>query len=163
MSLFLSRLRRRGVAQRPTEGLNLVPLVDILTSIVFFSLLTYGGGAVLLTSLDLAASAMDAPSDGPNATVGTPVRLTVWVDSSGLRVEDIAAAGATRSRLIAGLGDDALAELRRHVLAATPAEAPTTVVVIPADDLSYQRLVEVLSAIRAAGEPQVALGGRPRG
>ena len=53
-----TRLRRaeRGTGMGGHEGghLNLVPLVDILTSIVFFSLLTYTGTAMAaLTSFDL--------------------------------------------------------------------------------------------------------------
>ncbi len=56
-SLFhRSKLRRAERAPVTAHGnINLVPLVDILTSIVFFSLLTYQGAAMAaLTSFDLA-------------------------------------------------------------------------------------------------------------
>lgn len=56
-SLFhRSKLRRAERASATWSGnINLVPLVDTLTSIVFFSLLTYQGATLMsLTSFDLA-------------------------------------------------------------------------------------------------------------
>jgi hypothetical protein len=48
-------------------SLNLIPLVDILTSIVFFSLLTYTGAALMaLTSFDLVL---------PPVVITTPEQL----------------------------------------------------------------------------------------
>ena len=48
------RLRRRERKALSDDSINLVPLVDSLTSIVFFSLLTYAGSALAaLTSFDL--------------------------------------------------------------------------------------------------------------
>src|SRR5579871_5605862 len=56
-STYFHRTRLRRQERKAAVGhggLNLVPLVDILTSIVFFSLLTYAGSALAaLTSFDL--------------------------------------------------------------------------------------------------------------
>ena len=57
MASLFHRSRQRRAERAPlTAGgnLNLVPLIDVLTSIVFFSLLTYTGAAMaMLTSYDL--------------------------------------------------------------------------------------------------------------
>src|SRR5687768_1565117 len=55
-SLFHKSKQRRAERAPMTRGgnINLIPLVDILTSIVFFSLLTYTGAAMAaLTAFDL--------------------------------------------------------------------------------------------------------------
>src|SRR5688500_17063616 len=55
-SLFHRSKQRRAERDPMTRGgnINLIPLVDILTSIVFFSLLTYTGAALAaLTAFDL--------------------------------------------------------------------------------------------------------------
>jgi hypothetical protein len=55
-SVYLRSKQRRAERASLTDAghLNLVPLVDILTSVVFFSLLTYQGAALAaLTSYDL--------------------------------------------------------------------------------------------------------------
>src|SRR5687768_823634 len=58
MASLFHRSRQRRAERAPlTAGgnLNLVPLIDVLTSIVFFSLLTYTGAAMaMLTAYDLS-------------------------------------------------------------------------------------------------------------
>src|SRR5271170_5749941 len=49
------RRKELGVSSLGHGGINLVPLIDILTSIVFFSLLTYQGALMAnLTTYDLS-------------------------------------------------------------------------------------------------------------
>src|SRR5689334_20167083 len=72
-------------------GLNLVPLVDILTSIVFFSLATYTGAALAaLTAFDLSlpptvVTAQNASQNNPNNQL--KLLLAVKVSQGGYRVE----------------------------------------------------------------------------
>src|SRR6185503_930615 len=94
MASLFHRSRQRRAERAPlTAGgnLNLVPLIDVLTSIVFFSLLTYTGAAMaMLTSYDLllpptvvtADEARDS-ADQPKATLLLAVKL---IDGN-LRVE----------------------------------------------------------------------------
>ena len=159
-------LARRTIARRARrvalghQPLNLVPLVDILTSIVFFSLLTYGGARALaaLTRFDLQSMSAAAGARGG----GSPVTLglTLSVDRTGVRV---ARARDAAERRFEGLGDaslrgirGAVAELGRGV----PADA--AIGVVPADDVSYEDLIRVLDQVRAAGRDRIALGLRKR-
>src|SRR5918997_222437 len=71
-------------------NINLVPLVDILTSIVFFSLLTYTGAAMAaLTSFDLALppTVVTSPSEVQNPNRLLNLLLAVRVDADKLQVE----------------------------------------------------------------------------
>ena len=65
------------------EGLNLVPLIDILTSIVFFSLVTIGGAraAAALTSIDVGlppTAAMPGAAGGATAAPSLTVRVGAY-------------------------------------------------------------------------------------
>jgi biopolymer transport protein ExbD len=158
LMISIARRRARRTGTPWAQGLNLVPLVDILTSIVFFSLLTYSGSAGVLASLDLVPGAAAIASGQTRAAPPAPVDVTLWVDAAGLRL-DVPGDGERRW---AGLDADALRQLR-SALTVRRAGATVRVTVLPADELSYETLVAVLSAVRAAGQPDVALGIRPRG
>src|SRR5919108_6412061 len=83
-SLFhRSRLRRAEREPMTAHGnLNLIPLVDILTSIVFFSLLTYTGAALAaLTAFDLVLPpvVITQPEQLRNLTEKDVINLLVGV------------------------------------------------------------------------------------
>jgi biopolymer transport protein ExbD len=163
-SLIRRHLTRRARRQASigTESLNLVPLVDVLTSIVFFGLLTYTGVKALatLTAFDLVTpAAIESGARGATPPSARPL-LTLHVDRGGVSVVRV---GEDTERRFEGLSDEALRRLNAAVVEygrGMPADA--SVSIIPADDLSYTDLVRVLDEVRSAGQPRIALGIRPR-
>ena len=159
-----SFIRRQIARRRPTGSgsgsLNLVPLIDVLTSIVFFGLLTYAGSrSATLTAFDLAV----APASGGVAGgsgVASPVELTLRVDRRGVSLMRAEGGGERRFE---GFSDETLARLNRAVAEyGRGTSAASNVSVIPADDLSYDDLIRVLDQVRMAGQSRIALGIRPR-
>ena len=160
-----SRVRRAEREPITAHGnLNLVPLVDILTSIVFFSLLTYTGAAfAALTSFDLALP----PVVVTQGTVNTPPRdtlnllLAVKIMPGKLRVEHSGAGGFVKE--INGLDSLALDSLQ-----ATLAEIRqqysnnSDVLVVPDDAVSYDDVIHVLERAKAARFTGISLGSRAR-
>jgi biopolymer transport protein ExbD len=159
-----SKLRRRERAWTTTQGgLNLVPLVDILTSIVFFSVATYSGAALAaLTSFDLAlppavVTQAEARERSPERLLN--LLLAVRVDQEGLRVEH----SEGLNRRIAGLSDTSFTQLEalmRQVRADFPQN--NDVLVIPSDNVNYDTVVRVLERLRIVGYGGIALGSRAR-
>lgn len=148
-------------------NINLVPLVDILTSIVFFSLLTYQGAALMaLTSFDLAlppvvvstpeqASRVRAERDALN------LLLAVRVDNKKLTVEHTGG-GGFRSE-IDGLGASSLDQLQA-LMTQIARQYPQNhdVLVIPSDDVSYDNVIHVLERLKLARYSGISLGTRAR-
>jgi biopolymer transport protein ExbD len=162
-SPFRRRARRthRPAGHGPVN-LNLVPLVDVLTSIVFFGLLTYTGVRALatLTAYDLAvAPAAETPVGTSGAAVSAPW-LTLRVDRDGV---SLSGRGESIERRFNGFTPETLQRVNRAV-AEYGQGLPRTggVSVIPADDLPYDDLIRVLEEVRAAGQARIALGARPR-
>lgn len=144
-------------------GLNLVPLVDILTSIVFFSVATYSGAALAaLTSFDLSlpptvVTQAEAQARAPERLLN--LLLAVRVDNEGLRVEH----SEGLNRRIPGLSDTSFATLEglmRQVRADFPQN--NDVLVIPDDAVNYDTVVRVLERLRIVGYGGIALGSRAR-
>ena len=150
------RLERASFADQ--SPINLVPLVDILTSIVFFSLLTYRGELLAeLTAYDLALPPAAVRAARPPAGAPAPLSLTVRIDAAGLLVEHAAAGGYRRA--LSGLGApalDTLAALAAELRRAHPAEREVRVA--PAGDVAYDDVVRVLERLRLAGFSALALG-----
>lgn len=152
--------RQRFTAEHGEGNLNLVPLVDILTSIVFFSLITYSAAALAaLTSFDLALPpvAVDTPPAAAEERELLSLLLAVRVTESGYTVEHTAEGGFRREH-----GDrDALAATLRDIRARYPANQD--VLVIPSDGVVYDDLVATLELVRTVGFSRIALGARARG
>ena len=75
----------------------------------------------------------------------------------------IGRAGESGERRFEGFSDETLRRINATVVEygrGLPSDA--SVSVIPADDLIYDDLIRVLDEIRAAGQPRIALGLRPR-
>lgn len=168
-SLFhRAKLRRIERASATGHGsINLVPLVDILTSIVFFSLLTYQGAALMaLTAFDLSL---------PPVVVRTPEQasrvrserdaldllLAVRVSQRGLLVEHSGGGGFRRE--IAGLDAPALDRFQA-LMTEIRTQYPQNgdVLVIPADDVSYDAIIHVLERLKLARYVGISLGTRAR-
>ncbi len=166
-----TRLRRaeRGTGMGGAEGghLNLVPLVDILTSIVFFSLLTYTGTALAaLTSFDLVLPPVVVTSPDQVKQLKSEkdvlnLLLAVRVANDHLEIEHSAEGGFhTRIDSLNGRALDSLQALMTELRSRYPQNRD--VVVIPSDDVSYDDIVRVLERLKKARFSGIALGTKSR-
>lgn len=161
------RMRRKAEAELHGHALNLVPLVDILTSIVFFSLLTYAGSALAaLTSFDLTLppTIVERPEDLKNLKDEKDVLnllLAVRVYEDRLEIEHSAEGGFHRR--IEGHEGAALDTLQR-VMTDIRQKYPQNkdVLVVPADGIGYDAIVHILERLKMARFSAIALGTRSR-
>jgi biopolymer transport protein ExbD len=160
--------RQRRAERAPltaSANINLVPLVDILTSIVFFSLATYTGAALAaLTAFDLSLPPTVVTAPKPvNAAEdkGLNLLLAVKIQGDRLRVEHSGGGGFMEE--IQGLGPASLAKLQNtleRVRRAYPDNQD--VLVVPNDEVSYDNIIKVLEAARLASFKNIAIGSRSR-
>lgn len=169
MASLFHRSRQRRAERAPltaSGNLNLVPLIDVLTSIVFFSLLTYTGAAMaMLTSYDLllpptVITAEQAANSGeqPKATL----LLAVKILDGNLRVEHSEENGFRRD--IRGTTEssmDTLQAVMTQIRTKYPQNAD--VLVVPSDEVDYDTVVKVLERLRMARYTGISLGARARG
>ena len=171
MASVFHRSKQRRAERAPVlahGNINLVPLVDILTSIVFFSLLTYQGATMAaLTSFDLSL---------PPVVVNTPEQLSriksekdvlnlllaVRVDNDKLTVEHSEEGGF--HQVIEGLNAQSLDQLQTlmsGIRTKYPQNADVTV--IPADEVSYANIVHVLERLKLSHFTGISLTTKARG
>ena len=161
-----SKQRRAERASLTFAGnLNLVPLVDILTSVVFFSLLTYQGAALAaLTSYDLTLPPVVITAQ--QATASTPqnalnLLLAVRVDHDKMLVEHTGDGGFRKEIAgVQGVSLDTLQSVMAEIRRLYPQNAD--VLVVPADDVAYDDLIHVLERLRIASFSGISLGNRTR-
>ena len=160
--------RQRRAEREPITAhgsINLVPLVDILTSIVFFSLLTYTGSAMAaLTSFDLSLPPVVVTAEqAGQRNVEKPLNLllAVRVENERLLVEHSEQGGFRQE--IAGL-DSASLDTLQALMVQIRRQYPqnSDVLVVPADDVSYDNLVHVLERLKLADFRSISLGNRAR-
>lgn len=165
-SLF-HRSKQRRAERAPTTAagnINLIPLVDILTSIVFFSLLTYTGAAMMaLTSFDLVLPpvVITTPEQLKNLTEDQVLNLMVGVRVYTDNVQVEHSEGLNQQ--IAGTDEAALDRfeaLMRQVRQQYSQNSDVTIV--PNDDVSYERVVKVLERLKIAGFTGLSLSNRAR-
>lgn len=167
-SMFHRSRQRRAERQPLTEAsnLNLVPLVDILTSIVFFSLLTYSGVALAaLTAFDLTLPPVVVTGTGATASAPQTEQLNlvlaVRVKNDRFVVEHSGGGGFRQE--IAGTGPaslDQLQQLMRQIRGQYPNNEDVTVV--PDDDVIYDEVIQVLGRLRQAQFTAISLSNRAR-
>lgn len=169
MRSIYQRSKQRRAERAPITGagnLNLVPLVDVLTSVVFFSLLTYQGSALAaLTSYDLALppvviTAEQARTSAPDRNMLT-LLLAVRVERDKLVVEHSEEGGFRRE--IAGLQGaslDSLQAIMTEIRRRYPQNSD--VLVVPSDEISYDDVIHVLERLRIAKYDGISLGTRAR-
>ena len=146
---------RDGAA--PEVALNLTPLLDVLSNIMFFLLSTFGASAIAVLSVSVPLAGTD---DGPPPMGPAPVTVTLQVDTQALTLDCSAADrppevfSSCRQRLPrhAAAADrqalqQALQRIRNNF-----AEAGT-LVVLPQPPLPFAELVAVLDAARAITLP----------
>jgi len=167
-SIYLrSRQRRLERASLNDAGnLNLVPLVDILTSVVFFSLLTYQGASLAaLTSYDLSLPPVvitaQQASSAAQQRDALNLLLAVRVEHNKLLVEHSGQGGFRKEiRGVKGAALDSLQSLMTDIRKQYPQNAD--VLVVPADDVAYDDLIHVLERLRVASYSGISLGNRSR-
>ena len=169
MASLFHRSRQRRAERAPlTSGgnINLVPLIDVLTSIVFFSLLTYTGAAMaMLTSYDLllpptVITAEQARNAGVLPT--ETLLLAVKIMDGNLRVEHSEENGFRKD--IRGTNEssmDTLQAVMTQIRTKYPQNAD--VLVVPSDEVDYDTVVKVLERLRMARYTGISLGARARG
>jgi biopolymer transport protein ExbD len=165
-SLFhRSKQRRAERAPMTAHGnINLIPLVDILTSIVFFSLLTYTGAALAaLTAFDLVLPpvVITTPDQLRNLTEKDVLNLLVGVRVYNDRVQVEHSEGLNQP--VAGTDDAALDRfeaLMKQIRETYPQNRDVTIV--PNDDVNYERVIQVLERLRLAGFTGLSLSNRAR-
>jgi biopolymer transport protein ExbD len=158
--------RAERASMRFSGNLNLVPLVDVLTAVVFFGLLTYHGAALAaLTSFDLSLPPVVITAEQARASArernALNLLLAVRVEHGGLLVEHTGEGGFRKE--IAGLQPAALDTLQAvmtDIRRRYPQNAD--VLVIPADDVAYDDLIHVLERLRLAAFSGISLGNRSR-
>ena len=169
MASLFHRSRQRRAERAPlTAGanLNLVPLIDVLTSIVFFSLLTYTGAVMaMLTAYDLILppAVVSTPDVAPNkGQEQLTLLLAVKILDGNLRVEHSEQGGFRRDIpgiTVASL--DTLEAVLNQIRTTYPQNAD--VLVVPSDEVSYEDVVKVLERARLARYTGISLGARSRG
>jgi biopolymer transport protein ExbD len=164
------KLRARQQEREPLTAhgrINLVPLVDILTSIVFFSLLTYTGAVMTnLTAFDLALPPVVVTAPGTTSGAQpdtTTLILAVGIKQNGLRVEHSNGGAAPFAQNIAGL-DSASLDTLQGILQNVKQQFPTAdaVMVVPDDDVLYDDIVHVLERVKKANFPKISLTSTAR-
>lgn len=162
-----SKVRRaeRAVLLRGQQNINLVPLVDILTSIVFFSLLTYTGEQLgQLTAYDLSLppqviTAPDTRTRGQSELLN--LLLAVRVETDKLIVEHSEENGFRQEiRGTSGQSLDQLQALMTQIRQKYPQNSD--VLVVPADAVNYDNVIKVLERLRMSNFTGVSLGSRAR-
>jgi biopolymer transport protein ExbD len=167
-SVYLrSKQRRAERASMISAGnLNLVPLVDILTAVVFFSLLTYQGAALAaLTSYDLSLPPVVITAEQAAASAkdrdALNLLLAVRVEHDKLLVEHTGEGGFSKEIAgVQGASLDTLQSVMTEIRRRYPQNAD--VLVVPADDVAYDDLIHVLERLRIASYSGISLGNRTR-
>ena len=168
MASLFHRSRQRRAERAPLTdagNLNLVPLIDVLTSIVFFALLTYTGAIMaMLTAYDLTlpptvVTADQARNSGEDQRLTLLLAVRVWDDS--MRVEHSEEGGFLR--LIRGTNERSLDELQA-LMTQIRQKYPQNedVLVVPSDEVIYDDVVHVLERLKLANYRGISLGARAR-
>jgi biopolymer transport protein ExbD len=157
------RIERRSLTD--AGNLNLVPLVDILTSVVFFGLLTYQGAALAaLTSFELSLPPVVITAQQATATpdrAALNLLLAVRLDRNRLLVEHTGEGGFRKEIVgVQGASLDTLQAVMTEIRRRYPQNSD--VLVVPADDVSYDDVVHVLERLRVAAYSGISLGNRAR-
>jgi len=170
MASRFHKLRARHQEREPLTAhgrINLVPLVDILTSIVFFSLLTYTGAVMTnLTAFDLALPPVVVTAPGTTSSAQpdtTTLILAVGIKQGLIRVEHSNGGQAPFAQNIAGHGPASLDTLQT-VLNNIKQQFPDAdaAMVVPDDDVAYDDIVHVLERVKLARFPKISLTSAAR-
>jgi len=170
MASRFHKFRARQLEREPLTAhgrINLVPLVDILTAIVFFSLLTYTGAVMTnLTAFDLALPpvVVTAPTNTPSGQRDTTTLiLAVGINQGGLQVAHSNGGAPSFQQDIRGLTPTSLDSLEA-MLKGIKQQFPDNdaIMVVPDDDVAYDDIVHVLERVKLANYPKISLSSAKR-
>lgn len=135
-----------GGGRRPTNAnLNLVPFIDLLSSLIAFLLMT-----AVWTQIDsLQSASAGAPSGGAPSQPSLDVGITqrgMWIDREGKRQEI--------------LWEDPQ-DLKDMLVTAREESGRRDAMVHADDDVAYDAVIRVLDACHGAGFASVALSSTP--
>jgi biopolymer transport protein ExbD len=158
--------RTERTAAHGHGNINLIPLVDILTSIVFFSLLTYTGATMAnLTAYDLTLPPVVITGEKP--TTGGPdeiLKLLLAVkikEDNSLLVEHSEEGGFKQViRGYRGASLDTLESLMDAIHKKYPQNSDVSV--IPDDGIQYDDVIKVLERLKKLQFTGIALASRKR-
>ena len=147
-------------------NINLIPLVDILTSIVFFSLLTYTGATMAnLTAYDLTLPPVVVTGEQPKSIADKDIlKLLLAVkikENNTLQVEHSEENGF--KKVIDGYRGASLDSLEA-IMGAIKQKYPQNadVSVIPDDGIQYDDVIKVLERLKKLQFTGIALASRAR-
>ena len=162
--------RTERTAAHGHGNINLIPLVDILTSIVFFSLLTYTGATMAnLTSFDLALPPVVVTGEQASSAAPLPdntlrLLLAVRIKEEGggiLRVEHSEENGFKQEiQGIRGASLDQFESLMSQIKQKYPQNQDVSV--IPDDGIQYDDVIHVLERLKKLQFTGIALASRAR-
>jgi len=172
MASRFHKFRARQLEREPLTAhgrINLVPLVDILTAIVFFSLLTYTGAVVsTLTAFDLQLPPVVVTADQAKTNAAQKDTLTlilaVKIRDGKLSVEHSGGAGGAPFQQVIGSTKGAALDTLETLLAQIKQQFPDNkdVLVVPDDAVPYDDIVHVLERIKLARFSGISIGSRER-
>ena len=139
--------------------LNLTPLMDVMSNILFFLLAAFGASAVAVFSVTVPvdASGDPNPSDAPPEDI---VQLTMRADATGLTIgcsdpaklpEDMKICDARIPKKGNAYDTETLSQ---HLVTIKKTfTGANTVVFVPDDDIKYSTLVQILDVTRDYKQP----------
>lgn len=160
--------RTERTAAHGHGNINLIPLVDILTSIVFFSLLTYTGATMAnLTAYDLTLPPVVVTGEQASTAAPEPeeaLRLLLAVkikEDNTLQVEHSEENGFKQIiRGYRGASLDTLEALMGSIKQKYPQNSDVSV--IPDDGIQYDDVIKVLERLKKLQYTGIALASRAR-
>ncbi|MBI2892036.1 MAG: biopolymer transporter ExbD [Deltaproteobacteria bacterium] len=140
--------------------LNLTPLMDVMSNILFFLLATFGASviAILPTTVPVRSddSSVDSALDRVTVTLRADAEaLTISCESGTLTDEQLATYRARLAKRGGQYDHEALTAALKRIKERFPGSK--TLVLVPDDDLLYEVLVKLMDASRETRLPE---GGR---
>lgn len=132
--------------------LNLTPLMDVMSNILFFLLAAFGASAVAVFAVSVP---IDATSDAANTPLEDKVTVTLRADAAGLTLgctDPVKGPDALRvcARTLPKRGNaydlPALTQALKEIKGRFPGSE--AIMVVPDDDLHYETVVQLLDAAR---------------
>ncbi|MBI4406052.1 MAG: biopolymer transporter ExbD [Deltaproteobacteria bacterium] len=132
---------------KPLEGLNLVPMIDVVTNLMFFLLMFAGILPVAIIDAPQPKIASTAEEVKRAQEEETRLALTVWVNNAGLNVKSDWAGSKTFP--VRPDGKYPYEELHSYLVQIhTQKPASKEITVIPSDETLYDAVIQVMDAAR---------------
>lgn len=132
---------------KPIEGLNLTPMIDMVTNLMFFLMLFASVLPVVIIDAPLPKIASTAEEVKKAADDKNKLELMVYIDSKGIRVKSDV--GGDKAFPNGADGKYHYDDVHQY-LVQLHAKKPTSheVTLMPADDVAYEVMIGVMDASR---------------